>query len=101
MVLAEFSMLPVDKGESLSKYVAQIIDIIDTSGLNYHLTPMGTIIEGTWEEVMSVITECYKYLEQYSNRISTSIKIDYRSGDESRMKSKIEKVESILKRRLH
>ncbi|NIA30091.1 MAG: MTH1187 family thiamine-binding protein [Actinobacteria bacterium] len=97
MVLAEFTMFPTDKGESVSEYVAQIIDVIDKSGITYQLTSMGTILEGSWEAVFDVITRCYKVLEPQSNRISVSIKIDYRRGDESRMKSKVEKVETLLK----
>ena len=31
MVLLEFSMSPFDKGESLSKYVARSLDIIDNA----------------------------------------------------------------------
>ena len=96
MVLAEFSMFPTDKGESVSQYVAPIIDVIDKSGITYQLTPMGTILEGSWEDVFDVITRCYKTLEPSSDRISVSIKIDYRKGDKSRMKSKIEQVEKLL-----
>lgn len=98
MVLAEFSMYPTDKGESVSKYVAQLIDHIDKSGITYQLTPMGTILEGSWEQVFGVISGCFKILEPQSNRITTIIKVDYRKGDASRMTSKIKKVESILKR---
>lgn len=100
MVLAEFSMFPTDKGESVSPYVARILDVIDKSGITYQLTPMGTILEGSWDEVMGVITACFKTLEKQSNRITTFIKVDYRKGEKSRMKSKIEKVEKILNRRL-
>lgn len=98
MVLAEFSMYPTDKGESVSKYVSQIIDHIDKSGITYKLTPMGTILEGSWDAVFEVISGCFKILELQSNRITTIIKVDYRKGEESRMKSKIKKVESILMR---
>ncbi|MBS1165013.1 MAG: thiamine-binding protein [Proteobacteria bacterium] len=45
MVLLEFAMYPVGKGESLSPYVARSLDIIDKSGVAYQLTPMGTITE--------------------------------------------------------
>ena len=100
MVLAEFSMYPTDKGESVSKYVSQIIDHIDKTGITYRLTPMGTILEGSWDEVFSVISGCFKILESQSNRITTIIKVDYRKGDESRMTSKIEKVKSILQREI-
>ncbi|MDZ7333057.1 MAG: MTH1187 family thiamine-binding protein [candidate division KSB1 bacterium] len=100
MVLAEFSMYPTDKGESVSEYVAQLIDHIDRTGITYQLTPMGTILEGSWDQVFGVIGDCFKILEPQSNRITTIIKVDYRKGTESRMKSKVEKVKSILKREI-
>ncbi len=98
MVLLEFAMFPTDKGESVSQYVAQIIDYIDRSGVTYQLTPMGTILEGSWDEVMSVVTGCFRLLESQSGRISSSIKIDYRKTNESRMESKIAKVEKLIMR---
>lgn len=95
MVLLEFSMSPTDKGESLSQYVSKIIDYIDKSGVTYQLTPMGTILEGDWDEVMGVVTGCFKELEKECNRISVNLKVDYRKGSESRMDSKIKKVEDL------
>ena len=100
MVLLEFSMSPFDKGDSLSQYVARSLDIIDKSGLAYQLTPMGTIVEGEWDEVMALVTACYKRMAQDCNRISTSIKIDYRAGKSGRLKSKIQSVERKLGRTL-
>ncbi len=100
MVLVEFAMFPTDKGESVSKYVSQVIDHIDKSGLNYRLTPMGTILEGNWDDVFRVISECFKILESQSNRIYSVIKVDYRKGEESRMKTKVEKVQSLLQREI-
>jgi uncharacterized protein (TIGR00106 family) len=100
MVLAEFAMFPTDKGESVSKYVSQVIDAIDKSGLKYKLTPMGTVIEGEWDEVFGLITKCFKILEPQANRVYSAIKVDYRKGSESRMTSKIEKIKSILDREI-
>ena len=95
MVLLEFSMTPSTREESKSPYVARIIDIIDRSGLPYQLTPMGTIIEGEWAEVMGVVTDCFRALEADCPRISSQIKIDYRAGDASRKKSKDAAVENL------
>ena len=39
MVLAEFQMYPTDKGESVSKYVSQVINEIDKSGIKYKDNP--------------------------------------------------------------
>ena len=100
MVLAEFSMSPLDKGDSLSAYVARSLDIIDQSGLPYQLTPMGTIVEGEWDEVMALISARYQRMNQDCKRISTSIKIDYRAGKSGRLKSKIQAIESKLGRTL-
>ncbi len=63
MVLLEFAMSPTGQGESLSPYVARILDVIDKSGVAYQLTPMGTILEGEWDEVMQVVGACFKALQ--------------------------------------
>jgi len=100
MVLLEFSMSPFDKGASLSEYVSRSLDIIDKSGLPYQLTPMGTIVEGEWDEVMALVTACFQRMSQDCDRISTSMKIDYRAGAGGRLKSKIQAIESKLGRTL-
>ena len=100
MVLLEFSMSPFDKGESLSKYVARSIDIIDRSGIPYRLTPMGTILEGEWDEVMKVVRDCHEAMKQDCRRISTSIKIDYREGPAGRIDAKVKAIEERLGRKL-
>jgi uncharacterized protein (TIGR00106 family) len=96
MVLLEFSISPLDKGESLSPWVAKVIDVIRKSGVTYQLNAMGTILEGEYEEVMAVVAGCFKTLAAESSRISITIKIDYRTGDDSRLLSKTEKIKNIL-----
>jgi len=100
MVLAEFSMFPTDKGEIVSSYVAKVLEVVDRSRIPYQLTPMGTILEGSWEDVFRVISDCFHELEKESHRISVSIKVDYRKDQNSRMRSKIDKLEEILNRQL-
>ncbi|MCK6433059.1 MAG: MTH1187 family thiamine-binding protein [Planctomycetaceae bacterium] len=100
MVLLEFAMAPGGKGESVSEYVARILDVIDRSGVRYQLTPMGTILEGDWSEVMGVVTACFQALQTDCARIGMNLKIDYRAGPESRLTSKIEAIEQRLGRKL-
>jgi uncharacterized protein (TIGR00106 family) len=88
------------KGESVSPYVARSLDIIDKSGLPYQLTPMGTIIEGEWPEVMAVVTACFEAMKADCDRVGTHIKIDYRAGSGGRLKSKVESVQNKLGRKL-
>jgi uncharacterized protein (TIGR00106 family) len=100
MVLLEFAMAPGGKGESVSEYVARILDVIDRSGLPYQLTPMGTILEGDWDAVMGVVTACFKALEPDCTRIGMNLKVDYRAGPGGRLKAKTEKIEQRLGRKL-
>ena len=100
MVLLEFSMSPMTKGESVSVYVARSLDIIDKSGLPYQLTPMGTILEGEWPEVMAVVSACFEAMKADCDRVGTHIKIDYRAGPGGRLKSKVESVQQKLGRKL-
>ena len=100
MILLEFSMTPLDKGESVSKYVSRSLDIIDKSGLEYRINPMGTVLEGEWDDVMNVVKSCYRKMSTDCDRISVAIKIDYRKGRSGRLTSKIDSVEKKLGRSL-
>ena len=68
-VLINFSIFPLDKGESVSQYVARAVKIIKDSGLPYKLGSMGTSIEGEWDEVMEVVTHCFEELKKDCNRV--------------------------------
>ncbi|HUR39259.1 MAG TPA: MTH1187 family thiamine-binding protein [Planctomycetota bacterium] len=100
MVLIELSMSPMDKGASVSTWVARSLEIIDRSGLAYRLGPMGTCIEGEWDEVMAVVRKCWNRMAKDSVRITFSIKGDWRRGAKGRLDSKVSKVETLVKRKL-
>lgn len=91
------SMTPLDKGESVSKYVAKVVDTIDNSGLLYAVTPMGTIVEGeTWDEVMGILKKAFEVMKKECSRVSIAIKVDYREGKTGRIKAKIKSLEEKL-----
>ena len=93
MTLMEFSMIPLDKGASFSPYVAKILTIVNESGLEYRLNPMGTVVEGTWEDLLALLTECLRSLEKESDRISLQVKFDHRKGVSGALVNKIKSVE--------
>jgi uncharacterized protein (TIGR00106 family) len=97
-VLIEFSMSPLDKGISVSRYVAPIIDVIDRSGLAYRMGPLGTCVEGSFEECMAVVQQCFETMRAECNRITMTLKMDYRVGSGGRLRSKIQAVEKKLGR---
>lgn len=100
MVLLEFSMSPLGKGESVGKYVARSLSIIEASGVAYRLNPMGTVLEGTWDEVFEVVRRCFARMRKDCKRISCVVKVDYRKGHEGRLTSKTASVEKRLRRKL-
>lgn len=99
-MLLEFSMFPTDQGESVGAYVARSLEIIEASGLPYRLNPMGTVIEGEWDELLAVVRKCYERMAADCNRLSCSIKIDWRRNKSSQLTTKIESVEKRLGRKL-
>ena len=98
MVLLEFSMFPLDKGVSLSPFVARSLDIIDRSGLDYRCHAMGTILEGEFDSVMDVVKRCFEAMAEDCDRIECSIKLDYRKGCQDRLEAKVAGVEQKLGR---
>ncbi len=100
MVLLEFSMFPIGKGESVGTYVARSLDIVDRSGVPYRLNPMGTVLEGDWESVFSVVKKCFERMRRECPRVAVTIKVDYRRGRRGALEGKTRAVEKRLGRRL-
>jgi uncharacterized protein (TIGR00106 family) len=92
-VIVDFSIFPVDKGESVSAYVSRAVKIIKESGLAYKLGPMGTSIEGEWDEVMALVGRCFEALKKDCSRVYMTIKVDYRKGASGRMEHKVQSIE--------
>ncbi len=100
MVLMEFAMAPAGQGESVGAYVARVLDVVDRSGLPYQLTPMGTILEGEWDDCMAVVSACFRELERDCKRIALNLKVDYRAAPAGRLHSKTATVQQRLGRKL-
>ncbi len=95
-VILELTIFPLDKGESLSPYVARAVGIVKKSGLPYVFGPMGTCIEGEYDAVMGVARRCFEALQVDCARISMTMRIDYREHGQARLASKLESVEANL-----
>jgi len=95
-VLIDFSIFPLDKGASLSPFVTRAVRIIRDSGLPHRFGPMGTSVEGEWDQVMGVLGECFEDLKKDCDRISMSIKLDYRKGPGGRIERKMASVKKRL-----
>lgn len=99
-MIAQFSIVPLGVGVSVSQYIARVINIVDESGLPYKLHAMGTIVEGDWDQVMALIKKCRDILMDEVERLLIDIKIDDRKGVTGRIEGKVKSVEEKLGRTL-
>ncbi len=96
MIVCEFSIVPIGKGESVSPFVARCQKIVEESGLPHQLTAMGTLLEGEWDEIMAVIKKCHMAVRTECRRVSTTIRIDDREAPPGRLQQKVRSVEEKL-----
>lgn len=98
--IAEFTIIPIGVGLSLSKYIAACEEILEESGLLFELHANGTNLEGEWDIVMAAIKACHKKLHAMGvPRIATQIKIGTRTDKLQKMTDKINSVRAKLELR--
>lgn len=89
-MIANFTIFPVGKGESLSPYVAEIFRIIEVSGLQYQHHDMGTNIEGEWEEIAALVNKCRLKMLESAGRVYFTLTVDERAGKSGRLGTKVQ-----------
>ena len=96
-IIAQFTIIPIGTGTSLSGYVAACERVLAATGLTYELHANGTNLEGEWEAVMDAIKRCHETLHAMGvPRISTNVTIGTRSDRPQRMADKIASVREKL-----
>ena len=99
-MLAEFSIVPVGLGSSIGDQLAEVLKIVDTCGLPYKINPMGTVVEGEWDDVLQLIKKCHGAVMNAAERAVTTITIDDRKDRPDRIEEKVKSVERRIGRSL-
>jgi uncharacterized protein (TIGR00106 family) len=104
--IAEFTVIPIGVGVSLSEYVAACERVLAKTGLNYELHANGTNLEGEWEDVMDAIKRCHETLHGMGvPRLSTIVMIGTRIDRDQNMDEKVvsvkAKLQDVENNRLH
>ena len=102
-MLAELEIIPVGtQSPSLSTILAEVAKLIDKSGLDYRVGPMGTVVEGEWEPIMRLAKQCHDAMLKSSARVMTTIRIDDRTDKPGpgRMVQKVQSLEQAAGRSL-
>jgi uncharacterized protein (TIGR00106 family) len=94
-VLLEFSLFPLDQGESVSQQVSQVIQLIRESGIDYQLTAMGTLLETErLDQALALVQRCSDLLQQQGcRRLYATLKLDIREGPGGRLQGKLRSIE--------
>jgi len=98
MAIVEVSVVPLGTADtSLSRYVAKVIEVVRESGIKYEITPMGTILSGSLEEIFPVILKMHeRCFEEGVRRVLTLIKVDDRRDKMVEPQDKVSSVEEKL-----
>jgi len=98
-VIVDLCVVPLGVSVSVSKFIAQCQRIINDAGLESQLHPYGTVIQGEWDEVMTVVKSCHEKVHAMgAPRISTTLKIGTRTDREQSMQDKMDSVTQKLDR---
>lgn len=92
-MLVEFSIIPIGSSSSIGDQIAEVLRIVDASGLPYKINPMGTVVEGEWDEIVKLIKKCHKEVMTSEDRVVTTISIDDRKGKPNRIEEKVKSIE--------
>ena len=96
-VIADFCIIPIGVGVSVSNEIAVCEKILRDAGLKIQLHAYGTNIEGEWEIVFDAIRSCHQALHQAGvPRISTTLKFGTRTDRDQSMEDKVESVQKKL-----
>ena len=99
-MLVELSIVPLGVGDHLSGPLADVLKIIDASGVSYKLTPAGTCREGGWDEVMELVKQCHDKVREQSGHVFTSIRIEDEEGASDKLDQNVFGVEQKAAREL-
>jgi uncharacterized protein YqgV (UPF0045/DUF77 family) len=81
-MLLELSVSVKGKHRQASDPSADIKRIIDASGLHYKTTSKGTVLEGSWEQLMAVAKKCHDEVLKKNDQFITHMKaVDKRCAD--------------------
>jgi len=96
-VIADFTIVPVGAGVSLSPYVAACERVLRDAGLKIQLHANGTNLEGEWDAVFAAVKRCHEVVHRMgAPRIFTAMKIGTRVDRDQTMEEKIASVEKQL-----
>lgn len=95
-MIVAFSVTPIGIGEDVGAAVAEAVRVVRASGLPNETDAMFTVLEGEWDEVMSVVKQAADAVLALAPRVSISLKADIRPGVTNAITAKVASIEAHL-----
>jgi len=95
-MIVAFSVTPIGVGEAVGAAVAEAVRVVRASGLPNQTDAMFTLLEGEWDEVMSVVKQAADAVLATAPRVSISLKADIRPGVTNAITAKVASIEARL-----
>ncbi len=96
-VIADFCLIPIGIGVSVSKEVAACERVLAEAGLKTALHAYGTNIEGEWDDVFAAIKRCHEAVHAMgAARISSTLRFGTRIDRPQTMEDKVQSVRQKL-----
>ncbi|MBP7869991.1 MAG: MTH1187 family thiamine-binding protein [Candidatus Saccharicenans sp.] len=94
MIIAELSVFPTSEGSSVSRYVREVIKVIEKSGLHYETGAMSTTVEAPdLNSILNLVAACDRVLvEMGTKRIHLDLHLDHRLDREATIDSKLKAI---------
>jgi len=94
MIIAELAIFPTSEGTSVSRYVKEVIRVIEGSGLRSETGGMSTTIEAPdLETLFRVVQEAHQALLKMGvRRIHLDLRVDHRLDKDATIDSKLRAV---------
>ncbi|MBN1272073.1 MAG: MTH1187 family thiamine-binding protein [Candidatus Aminicenantes bacterium] len=94
MIIADLAIFPTSEGISVSRYVKEVICVIENSGLKNVTGGMSTTIESPdLQSLFAVIEQAHDLLiEMGARRIHIDLRVDHRTDKEASIHSKLKAV---------
>ncbi len=94
MIIGELAIFPTSEGVSVSKYVKEVIKVIENSGLKSYTGGMATTIEApNLRSLFDVVEKTDKILvDMGAHRIHIDLRVDHRLDKDASVISKLKSV---------
>ena len=91
MIIAEVAVFPTSEGSSVSRYVKEVLRVLEASGLETRTGAMATVVEAPdLETLFRVVAAADEALVRMGvGRIHIDLRVDHRLDKEATMASKL------------